>query len=310
MRILVTGGAGFIASNIVDAYLKEGHEVIIVDNLFTGKEENLNKKAKFHRIDICHPGLEEIFKKEKIELLNHHAAHIDVRRSVENPLFDAQVNILGSLNLLENSVKYGVKKFIFSSSGGVMYGETANMPNPDENTPAGPVSPYGVSKLAVEKYLHYYSAVRGLNYTVLRYGNVYGPRQDPFGEAGVVAIFSKAMLNNEKVRIYGDGRQERDFVFVGDVVAANVLAVNKADGYTLNIGTGRTASLNELFKKMKGIASYYGEPVYEEKRAGELQRSSLNVEMAKKVLGWEPKVELSSGLALTVRHFMGVEIES
>ena len=310
MKILVTGGAGFIASNIADAYIRDGHEVVVVDNLFSGREKNLSKKAKFHKLDVCSPGLEGLFEKYRFDLVNHHAAHLDVRRSVENPIFDAQMNIVGSLNLLENSVKYAVKKFIFASSGGVMYGETGNRPNPDESRPALPVSPYGVSKLAVENYLRYYSAVRGLKSTILRYGNVYGPRQDPHGEAGVVAIFSKAMLEKEKVKIFGNGNQERDFVFVGDIVTANVLALEKGDGHTLNLGTGKTASVNELFRIMKSITHYYNEPVYEIKRTGELERSSLNVENAKQVLGWEAKMQLASGLAKTVNYFMGEEIET
>ncbi len=304
MNVLVTGGAGFIASHVADEYINEGHNVIIVDNLFTGKEENLNKKAEFYKLDVCDSGIENIFKDKKIDLVNHHAAQLDVRKSVENPIFDAQVNIIGSLNLLENAVKYGVKKFIFASSGGVMYGESGEVP-PDEGSSVNPISPYGVAKLAVERYLAYYAYVRGLKYTVLRYGNVYGPRQDPFGEAGVVAIFSTAMLNDKKVMIYGDGEQLRDYVFVRDLVKTSILSAEKGDNEIINIGTGETSSVNTLFEEMKKITTYGRNPVYKDKRPGELFKSSLNVEKAKKALGWEPKTALAEGLSETIGYFRG-----
>jgi len=304
MNILVTGGAGFIGSSVVDAYLEQGHNVIVVDNLFTGKEKNLNENIVFYNLDICDLSLGKIFKKHNIDIVNHHAAQLDVRKSVENPIFDAQVNIIGSLNLLENSMKYKVKKFIFASSGGVMYGESGEV-SPDENIPGKPMSPYGVSKLTVENYLRYYSALYGLKYTVLRYGNVYGPRQDPFGEAGVVAIFSRAMIRDEGVFIYGDGEQLRDYVFVGDVVSASLLSLYKGEGEIINIGTGKTESVNSLFKAMSRITLYRKEPVYKAQRPGELLKSSLNVDKAKRLLSWVAEKQFSKGLEETVRYFRG-----
>ncbi len=302
MNILVTGGAGFIASHVVDACIREGHRVIVVDNLFTGRKENVNKKAEFHNLDICSSRLEGLFKENNIDIVSHHAAQLDVRKSVENPIFDAQVNIIGSLNLLENAVKYKVKKFIFASSGGVMYGEAGDTP-PDETFPANPRSPYGVSKLSVEHYLAYFGGLYDLEYTILRYANVYGPRQDPFGEAGVVAIFSNAMLKDEKVKIFGDGEQLRDYVFVGDVVRANILALGKGDKELINIGAGSTNSVNTLFKEMKKIINYDKEPVYRDKRPGELFRSSLDVSRAEKVLDWKSGVEFKKGLSDTIGYF-------
>jgi UDP-glucose 4-epimerase len=225
MKILVTGGAGFIGSHVVDAYLELGHEVVVVDNLSSGSIENLNPKAKFYKMDIRDSDIEDLFKNEKPDIVNHHAAQMDVRKSVEDPIYDADVNIIGSLNLLQNCIRYGVKKFIFASTGGAIYGEQDYFPA-DEEHPTRPLSPYGVAKLTVEKYLYFYKEVHGLNYVVLRYANIYGPRQNPHGEAGVVAIFTSKMLKGEQPVINGDGFQTRDYTFVGDVVRANVLALN------------------------------------------------------------------------------------
>ncbi|RLD18419.1 MAG: UDP-glucose 4-epimerase [Caldiserica bacterium] len=301
MRILVTGGAGFIASHIVDAYIEDGHDVIVIDNLSTGKRENLNKKAKFYEADIRDKRIEDIFKSEKIDIVNHHAAQIDVRKSVSNPIFDADVNIIGTLNLLENSRKYSVKKFIFASSGGVMYGECER--NPKEDDPALPLSPYGISKKVVEDYLRFYRYAYNLDYTVFRYGNVYGPRQDPHGEAGVVAIFSKAMLNNEDVFIFGDGEQLRDYVYVEDIVRANLIALSKGDGEVFNLGTGVSISVNELFKYLKEITGYKKEAIYKPPRLGELQKSKLNVKKAEEMLNWKAETTLREGLEKTVEYF-------
>src|SRR3972149_195806 len=217
MRILVTGGAGFIGSHITDRLIAEGHEVGVVDNLSTGKKKNVNSEAIFYKTDILSPRIERVFKKFRPELISHHAAQMDVRRSVADPLFDAQVNILGLLNILQNGVKFGTKRIIFASSGGAIYGDQECFPASEEHPPR-PQSPYGVSKLGGERYLHYYQNIYGLEYTSLRYGNVYGPRQDPFGEAGVVGVFSQRMLRGEQGIIYGNGMQTRDYIYVGDVV--------------------------------------------------------------------------------------------
>ncbi len=306
MKILVTGGAGFIGSNIVDKYIETGYDVVVIDNLSTGKKENLNPKAKFYLADITEfSQIEEIFSIEKPDVVNHHAAQIDVRRSVAEPCYDAKVNILGSLNILELCVKYKVKKFIFASSGGTIYGECNGKPPPTENSLYQPESPYGCAKLAVEYYMEYYNKVYRLKTVSLRYANVYGPRQDPFGEAGVVAIFSKRMLNNEEVYIYGDGEQMRDYVFVGDVVEANLKCVQRDDfdKLVLNIGTQKPTSVNQLFNLMKQIVNYSKSPVYKPPRTGELFKSYLDISLAKKLIDWEPKIALPDGLKITIDFF-------
>ncbi|HBU69835.1 MAG TPA: UDP-glucose 4-epimerase [Elusimicrobia bacterium] len=303
LKILITGGAGFIASNIADAYIANGHSVTIVDNLSSGSMRNVNKKAKFVKADITNkPAIKKVFKSGKFDILNHHAAQIDVRKSVEDPAFDARVNILGTLNLLENCKEHGVGKVIFASSGGTIYGE-CSAKAPDETADANPLSPYGITKYAVEVYLRYYASLFGLKYTILRYANVYGPRQDPHGEAGVVAIFSQKMLKNEKLNIFGNGRQTRDYVFVGDVVRANVLALSKADNQIINIGTAKLTSVNQLFKNMASLSGYKNKPAYKPARPGELFKSFLNYGKAKKVLGWQPAVSLQEGLGRTIRFF-------
>ncbi len=302
MKILVTGGAGFIGSNVVDAYIEKGYEVVVVDDLSSGKKENLNKKAKFYNLDICDKALEEVFNKEGIDIVNHHAAQVDVRKSIADPAFDARINIEGSLNILENSRKYKIKKIIFASSGGVIYGECGNLP-PNEDSPISPISPYGVSKYAMECYLSTYEKIYGLRYTALRYGNVYGPRQDPYGEAGVVAIFSGKMLNNEEVNIFGDGEQVRDYVYVGDVVKANILCLENGDNEIFNIGTSRSTSVNQLFSEMKELTQYPKQAVYKPLRAGELMRSSLDVGKAEQKLGWKAKVDIREGLKKTIDFF-------
>jgi len=304
MKILVTGGAGFIGSNIVDAYVEKGCKVVVVDDLSSGKEENLNRKAKFYRLDICDKALEEIFKREEIDVVNHHAAQVDVRKSMVDPAFDVRVNVEGSLNILENCRKYNIRKIIFASSGGVIYGECGSLP-PNEESPISPISPYGVNKYAVERYLYAYAKIYNLKYTVLRYGNVYGPRQDPYGEAGVVAIFSGKMLNNQEVNIFGDGEQVRDYVYVGDVVKANILCLENGDDEIFDIGTGKSASVNQLFSEMKQLTGYSKEPVYKPQRPGELIRSSLDVGKAKKKLGWKAETSLREGLKKTIDFFRG-----
>ncbi|MFQ5867882.1 MAG: NAD-dependent epimerase/dehydratase family protein [bacterium] len=307
MRILVTGGAGFIGSNVVDAYIEKGYEVVVVDDLSSGKKENLNKKAKFYTLDICDMALEGVFKEERIDIVNHHAAQVDVRKSIADPAFDARINIEGSLNILENCRKYRIKKIIFASSGGVIYGECGSLP-PNEDSPVSMISPYGVSKYAVECYLSTYAKIHGLKYTALRYGNVYGPRQDPYGEAGVVAIFSGKMLDNEQVNIFGDGEQVRDYVYVEDVVKVNILCLESGDNEIFNIGAGKSTSVNQLFSEMKEMTNYFKEAVYKPPRAGELMRSSLDVRKAEQSLGWKAEVNIREGLKKTIEFFKTREI--
>lgn len=302
MRILVTGGAGFIGSNIVDAYISAGHEVEVVDNLSNGKRENLNPKAVFHQVDITSPELSQVFEKGHFEVVNHHAAQASVSVSVKEPAMDARINILGVINILENCVKFGVKKFIFASSGGTVYGATEHLPAV-ETLPFDAGSPYGVSKVATELYLRVYSAVHGLKYTALRYANVYGPRQDPHGEAGVVAIFSMRMLSGGRPVIFGDGENLRDYVYVGDVVNANIRALKAGDNDFFNIGTGLRVSTNKLFAVMKDLTGFKGKDEHGPARAGDLRDSCLDASKAKKVLGWAPAVSIEDGLRTTVDWF-------
>jgi UDP-glucose 4-epimerase len=302
MKILVTGGAGFIGSHVVDAYLELGHEVVVVDNLSSGSIENLNPKAKFYKMDIRDSDIEDLFKNEKPDVVNHHAAQMDVRKSVEDPIYDADVNIIGSLNLLQNCIRYGVKKFIFASTGGAIYGEQDYFPA-DEEHPTRPLSPYGVAKLTVEKYLYFYKEVHGLNYVVLRYANIYGPRQNPHGEAGVVAIFTSKMLKGEQPVINGDGFQTRDYTFVGDVVRANVLALSYEKSDVFNIGTGIETDVNTLFHKLKQLTGANCGEFHGPAKPGEQRRSVISYEKIYKTLGWKPMTSLDEGLRLTVEFF-------
>ena len=299
---MVTGGAGFIGSHIVDRYINEGNEVIIIDDLSTGKKENINPQARFHHIDIRDKGMEAIFEKERPEIVNHHAAQMDVRRSTENPAFDADVNIIGTINLLENSVKYGVKKFIFASSGGAIYGEQKDFPAGEEHQQF-PLSPYGVSKLAGEKYIHYYSKNFGLRYISLRYSNVYGPRQNPEGEAGVVAIFIGRLLKGKEPVINGDGEQTRDYVYVDDVVEANISATRSETEGSFNIGTGIETSVNKILSNLIDITKVDIKGMHGPPKKGEQRISVLDCSKAIKSLGWKPKVTLEDGLRRTVLYF-------
>lgn len=303
MRILVTGGAGFIGSNIVDAYAAAGHEVAVLDNLTTGKKENLNPKARFFQADIRDKGLAGVISEYSPEIINHHAAQIDVRKSVADPVYNADVNELGTLNLLQAAVKSKVKKIIFSSTGGALYGEIAKKSGADENYPQEPISPYAITKRSIEMYLYAYWKLYGLNFTCLRYGNVYGPRQDPLGEAGVIAIFCGKMLKGEPPTIYGDGKQLRDYVYVGDVAAANLLVLDKGENQTYNVGTGKGVSVNELFSVLKQLMKFEKEAVYAPPRTGELTRSVLNCKKIKKCLGWKAKAGIRKGLKLTLNWY-------
>jgi UDP-glucose 4-epimerase len=305
MKVLVTGGAGFIGSHIVDRLVQEGHEVVVVDNLSTGKKKNVNRAARFYKVDILNPKIEKIFKKEKPDLISHHAAQMDVRRSVADPIFDAQVNILGFLNVLENAVRHGAKKVIFASSGGAVYGEQQTFPAP-ETHPLHPVSPYGISKLSGEHYLYYYQQVAGLRYVALRYANVYGPRQDPFGEAGVVAIFSQKTLMNDQPIINGNGKQTRDYTFVEDVVESNMAVLEDGIQGIFNVGTGKETSVNQLFRHLVEITGSKSKEVYGPEKRGEQLRSVLDYAKLKKATDWEPKVQLADGLKSTVDYFRAV----
>jgi UDP-glucose 4-epimerase len=302
MNILVTGGAGFIGSQIADAYIKAGHNVIIADNMSTGVKEFINPKAKFYELDIRGEKISEVFENHKIDVINHHAAQIDLRKSVDDPKYDVDVNVNGSINLLQNAIKYGVKKFIFASTGGAIYGEHDYFPA-DEKHPTRPYAPYGINKNTIEKYLFYYNHVYGLDYIVFRYANVYGPRQNPFGECGVVAIFTDKMLKGTLPLINGDGKQTRDYVYVGDVVKANVLALNAKGPAIYNIGTSVETDVNYIFDKVNeyagtGFKENHGPP-----KKGEQRRSVLGYEKIKKELGWEPEVDMAKGLELTIDYF-------
>ena len=302
MRIVVTGGAGFIGSHVADRLIEEGHEVSIVDDLSTGKKKNINPKAEFHKLDILSPKLERVFKKARPEVVVHHAAQMDVRRSVADPLFDGQVNILGTLNVLEQAVKIGTKRVIFASSGGAVYGDQETFPASEQH-PVRPISPYGVSKLSGEHYLYYYQRTYGLQSASLRYGNVYGPRQDPFGEAGVVAIFALKLLQNEQPVINGNGKQTRDYIAVDDVVEANMAVLNRGLNDTFNVGTGRETSVNQLYRM---LADTIGSPIkerYGPERRGEQARSCLDASKLSKASDWEPRVDLAEGLKRTADYF-------
>ncbi len=302
IKILVTGGAGFIGSHVVDAYLAQGHEVIVLDDLSTGKKENLNPSAKFYEMDIQDENLIDVFEREQPEVVNHHAAQIDVRKSVIDPKFDARANILGTINVLEACVKCKVKKIIFASSGGAVYGEPQYLPV-DEVHPKRPISPYGVSKLSGEFYIQAYHDVHGLKFTILRYGNVYGPRQDPLGEAGVIAIFCSQMLKGTPPKIFGTGESLRDYVYVKDVVEANIIALLGGDNVAVNIGTGIGTSVNELFKNLSSIIGFAQDPIYCPPRPGELDKIFLAPDLARKELGWEPTTDIMKGLVLTADYF-------
>ncbi len=303
MRILVTGGAGFIGSHVVDAYIEAGHDVVVVDNLVTGKRTNVHPQARFYEVDIRdEEAMRRIFADEKPDIVNHQAALANVRESMEKPREYAEVNILGSIVLLELSRQFGVRKFIYASTGGAVYGEPQFLPVTEDH-PINPLDNYGASKHAVEHYCYLYKANYGLDYTVLRYPNVYGPRQDPLGEAGVIAIFTGRMLRGEACIINGSGEQQRDFVYVGDVAWANVLALDKGSGEIYNLGWGRGVDINSLFRQLASVVGYTREPVYGPPKLGEVFRIYLDARKAREELGWVPCVPLDEGLERTVAYF-------
>ncbi len=307
-KVLVTGGAGFIGSNLVDRLIEEGYDVVVVDDLSKGKIENVNPKAEFHKVDISEAEeFKKVFEAQKFDYVFHLAAQASVAFSVREPALDAKVNTIGSLNVIKNCVDYDVKKIIFSSTGGAIYGEDVKVfPTPESVTPQ-PISPYGIAKLNVEHYLRFFSKQFGLEYTVLRYGNVYGPRQDPFGEAGVIAIFTSQMLNGEDVTIFGDGEHVRDYVYVDDVVEANIKATTLGKNMVINIGTSVGTTTNELFKILKKLTGYKKEPIYGPFRPGDIRKSILCYNRAWIELKWEPKVTIEKGLKNTLEWFKSVE---
>lgn len=300
--ILVTGGAGFIGSHVADAFLARGYHVVVVDNLVTGKKENVNAKMIFVKMDVQDKRLATVFKKYRPTIVSHHAAQMDVRKSVLDPLFDARTNILGTVNLLECARQFGVKKFLFASSGGVVYGDAQKIPTP-ETHPTHPISPYGVAKLTGEQYCYYYWKQYGLPYVALRYANVYGPRQRGDGEAGVVSIFIEKLLGNGEPVINGDGKQTRDYVYVDDVVQANILAAQKNIVGAINIGTGKETNVNVLFRKIAQCLDVSVKEKHGKAKPGEQRRSALRNTYAQKALGWRPRINLDEGLQKTVAYF-------
>jgi UDP-glucose 4-epimerase len=303
MKMLVTGGAGFIGSHIVEQLLAEEHDVAVVDNLKTGKRANLDPRARFHEVDIVSPGLESVLLAERPEVVFHQAAQMSVKVSTDDPRYDARVNVLGLVNVLEGCVMAGVRKVIFASSGAT-YGNPQYLPI-DEDHPQLPESPYGITKMVAEHYLKYYALDRGLRYTALRYGNVYGPRQDAFGEAGVVAIFAQQLLNGETPTIHWDGEQVRDYIHVADVARANLLAGSAGDDRSYCIGTGVGSSVNEIYRAVCDAVGVDIEPRRAPRRPGDLRAAYFVIDRARSELGWKPNVPLREGLARTVDAFRG-----
>jgi UDP-glucose 4-epimerase len=302
MRALVTGGAGFIGSHVARAYVEAGHEVVVMDDLSSGHRENVPAGARFVQADIRTPAAAAAVSEFRPELINHHAAQMNVRVSVDDPRFDADVNVLGLINLVEAGRKSGLERVVFASSGGTVYGEPESLPC-TERHPTKPVCPYGVSKLTGEHYLYYYRQIHGVEYVALRYANVYGPLQDPHGEAGVIAIFSTNLLAGRNVTIFGDGLQTRDYVFVADVVRANLAAATGAHQGAVNIGTGRETNVVDLCRRIQASVGGSGTAVHGPAKDGEVRRSVLDVSLAEQSLGWSPRVSLDEGLATTVDFF-------
>ena len=301
MSVLVTGGAGFIGSHIVDKLVNTiGDKVYIIDDLSNGRKENINKKSVFHKTNICN-GLEKIFK-NNIDIVIHSAANISVKNSVSNPIEDAKTNILGSLNILENCRKYNVKKIIYLNSGGAIVGDARYFPT-DEKHPTDPIAPYGVSKHTVEHYLEIYRKLYGLKYTSLRLSNIYGPRQSSDSEGGVIAIFIENLLKNKFVEIYGDGKQTRDFLFVEDVADASIVSIKNGHNNCFNISTGKETSIMDLFNLIKKLTNSKSDAVKKEARKGDIKRSVLDCKKADKILGWKAKTTLEQGLKKTINYY-------
>jgi len=307
MKVLVTGGAGFIGSHVADALVARGYDVHVLDDLSGGRRENVPAGATLHAVDIRSEEAAALLASGRFEAVFHLAAQMDVRRSVADPKFDADVNVLGFLNLMEAARQGGIRKVVFASTGGAIYGE----PDPEvndggpqpEHHPQQPVSPYGITKLVSEKYLHFYELSYGIAYAAMRFGNVYGPRQNPHGEAGVVAIFAERLLEDRQPVINGDGEQTRDYVFVGDVVRAMLAGFDHEGSGVFNVGTGRETSVNELFRTLNALTGGRADEVHAEGKPGEQQRSVLDVSRARRTLGWEPEVPLAEGLRQTVEWF-------
>ena len=302
MKVLVTGGAGFIGSHICDRLAADGHDLVILDDLSTGSVEQIHPQARFYQMDVSSPWLEELFSIEHPDAVLHQAAQASVRRSVEDPVYDAHVNVLGTVRLLRLSAQYRVRRFLFASTGGAIYGESAVIPTPEDAEPL-PISPYGAGKLAAEGYLKMFHALYGLSYAALRYANVYGPRQDPHGEAGVVAIFTGQLLHGERATITGDGKQTRDFVYVSDVAEANALALAASAAGALNVGTGQETEINRIFQLLRDLtgsdqAEAHGPPI-----AGEQRRSAVDIGRIGRLINWRPRTALVEGLRLTVESF-------
>ena len=307
-KTLVTGGAGFIGSHVVDRLLELGHQVVVVDDMRSGRLSNLSPEVTLYQTDIADPALEAVFREERPEVVCHYAAQISVPSSMKDPMGDAESNVRGSLNLFQNCVRYGVRKVVYTSSGGAIYGEPSYLPC-DETHPVQPLSHYGVSKYAVENYLYVYRLSYGLDYTVLRPSNVYGPRQDPFGEAGVIAIFTQAMLKGRPLVIYGSGEDERDYLYVQDVAEASIMALERGSGEAFNIGTGRGTSVNQIYSLLKEAAAYPGEAAYGPARPGDVSKIYLDAAKARQGLGWEPRFSLEEGLRDTVAWFRQATLE-
>ena len=300
-RILVTGGAGFVGSHLVDKLVVQGHSVTVIDDLSSGKLYRVNKDVTFYHTSITSPTIPEIIRQDKPEVIFHHAASASVAKSVRDPVFDASTNINGTLRIIEASKDIGVDMLVFASTGGALYGEPKTLPCTEDHA-KNPLSPYGVSKLVGEQYLHLYNRIYGLKSTCLRYGNVYGPRQDPMGESGVVAIFSRLMIDGRQPKIHGSGDQEKDYVFIDDVVGANIIAMESGVGGTYNIGSGIGTSVNKIFESLAHILEYSWRPTHGPERSGDVSKIILDISKARQILGWNPRISLEDGLSRTIDH--------